>query len=209
MELKLWNSHLYSWNRRILLPYTWSDSDCGQLYIFDTSEANNRRMKNNQVCLHSVMEKLDSLLRSINPFGESYLQMHPLIQSNPAINVKMVFMEYLDLDLRRYNAPASRIEVAAIFVGHDGEPPANRDIFIYPVADSCKIILHLVSAGNLWFILFYFRMENAVVIPIWNMLRKDLRIVLGLNSCNIIHTGLLFAMHLAFYTTAENSFNSI
>ncbi|GBO31824.1 hypothetical protein AVEN_67229-1 [Araneus ventricosus] len=47
-------------------------------------------MENNQACLHSVMEKLDALLRSINPFAESYLQMHQLMQSNPAVNVKMV-----------------------------------------------------------------------------------------------------------------------
>ncbi|GBM62364.1 hypothetical protein AVEN_4899-1 [Araneus ventricosus] len=108
----------------------------GQLYISDSSEARNRRMENNQACLHSVMEKLDISLRSINPFAESYLQMHQLMQSNPAVNVKMVFMEHPDFDLCRYNAPTSRTEVAAIFVGDEVEPPANRDICIYPVAHS-------------------------------------------------------------------------
>ncbi|GBM39879.1 hypothetical protein AVEN_250204-1 [Araneus ventricosus] len=108
----------------------------GQLYISDSNEARNRRVENNQACLHSVMEKLDALLRSINPYAESYLQMHHLMQSNPAVNVKMVFMEHPDLDLRRYNAPTSSTEVAAIFVGDDVEPPANRDICIYPVANS-------------------------------------------------------------------------
>ncbi|GBN31082.1 hypothetical protein AVEN_192497-1 [Araneus ventricosus] len=93
-------------------------------------------MENNQACLHSVMEKLETLLRSINPFAESYLQMHQLTKSNPAINVKMVFMEYPDFDFCRYNAPTSRTEVAAIFVGDEVEPPANRDICIYPVANS-------------------------------------------------------------------------
>ncbi|GBN16213.1 hypothetical protein AVEN_222588-1 [Araneus ventricosus] len=94
-------------------------------------------MENNQACLHSVMEKLDALLRSINPFTKSYLQMHQLMQSNPAVNVKMVFMEHPDFDLRRYNdAPTSRTQVAAIFVGDEVEHPANRDICIYPVANS-------------------------------------------------------------------------
>ncbi|GBM61142.1 hypothetical protein AVEN_26742-1 [Araneus ventricosus] len=93
-------------------------------------------MENNQACLHSVMEKLDALLRSINPFAESYLQMHQLMQSNPAVNVKMIFMEHPDFDLLRYNAPTSRTEVAAIFVGDEVEPPSNRDICIYPVANS-------------------------------------------------------------------------
>ncbi|GBL95511.1 hypothetical protein AVEN_54116-1 [Araneus ventricosus] len=97
----------------------------GKLCIFDSSEASNRRVENNQACLHSVMEKLDAFLRSMNPFAESYQKMHQLIQSNPAVNVKMVFMEHPDLDLRRYNAPISRTEVAAIFVGDDGEPPSK------------------------------------------------------------------------------------
>ncbi|GBN12725.1 hypothetical protein AVEN_211876-1, partial [Araneus ventricosus] len=71
----------------------------GQLYISDSSEARNRRMENNQACLHSVMEKLDTLLRSINQSAESYLQMHQLMQSNPSVNVKMVLMEHPDFDL--------------------------------------------------------------------------------------------------------------
>ncbi|GBN02925.1 hypothetical protein AVEN_113524-1 [Araneus ventricosus] len=62
----------------------------GQLYISDSSEARNRRMENNQACLHSVMEELHALLRSINLFAESYLQMHQLMQSNSAVNVEMV-----------------------------------------------------------------------------------------------------------------------
>ncbi|GBM13631.1 hypothetical protein AVEN_229598-1 [Araneus ventricosus] len=74
--------------------------------------------------------------------------MHQLIQSNPAVNVKMVFMEHPDLDLRRYNEPTSRTQVAAIFVGDDGEPPANRDICIYPVADSCKNISPLNQCSD-------------------------------------------------------------
>ncbi|GBM15732.1 hypothetical protein AVEN_262901-1 [Araneus ventricosus] len=85
------------------------------------TQGRNRRMENNKACLHSewnyylvwrsmakswplqnpqttnhsVMEKLDTSLRSINPFAESYLQM----QSNPAVNVKMIFMEHPDFDL--------------------------------------------------------------------------------------------------------------
>jgi hypothetical protein len=83
------------------------------------------------------MEKLDTLLRQINPYAESYMQMHELIQSNPTADVKMVFMENSEMDLRRYNAPTSKTEVAAIFVGDYGEPPPNRDICIYPKGEGC------------------------------------------------------------------------
>ncbi|GBM79892.1 hypothetical protein AVEN_220442-1 [Araneus ventricosus] len=65
--------------------------------------------------------------------------MHQLIQSNPTINVKMIFMEHPDLDMRRYNVPTSRTEVAAIFV-EDDELPANRDICIYTTGEGCKNI---------------------------------------------------------------------
>ena len=34
-------------------------------------------------------------------------------------------------DLRRYNEP-THYEVAAVFIGEDGAPPANRDVVIYP-----------------------------------------------------------------------------
>ncbi|GBN68026.1 hypothetical protein AVEN_217851-1 [Araneus ventricosus] len=52
----------------------------------------------------------------------------------------MVFLEDKNLDMRRYNAPTLCTEVAAIFVGDNGEPPANRDICVYPVGDTCQRI---------------------------------------------------------------------
>ncbi|GBM92435.1 hypothetical protein AVEN_201113-1 [Araneus ventricosus] len=91
------------------------------------------------------MEKVDTLLRRINPFPESYLQMQHLIQSNPAVNVKLHFIEHTDLDMCRYNAPTSKTEVAAIFVG---EHPGNRDICIYPVADIFKNISPLNQCSD-------------------------------------------------------------
>ncbi|GBM00339.1 hypothetical protein AVEN_153807-1 [Araneus ventricosus] len=42
--------------------------------------------------------------------------------------------------MRRYNAPTLCTEVAAIFVGDNGEPPANRDICVYPVGDTFQSI---------------------------------------------------------------------
>ncbi|GBM92835.1 hypothetical protein AVEN_222034-1 [Araneus ventricosus] len=112
----------------------------GQLYVFDTSKATEKRMERNEGCVPSVMERLDSMLRAINPFIECYLQMHRIIEENPATNIRMVFMENGDLDLRRFNQPTSKTEIAAIFEGDNGEPPTNQDICIYPVGNSCKNI---------------------------------------------------------------------
>ncbi|GBN03199.1 hypothetical protein AVEN_136525-1, partial [Araneus ventricosus] len=112
----------------------------GQLYIFDSSEATEKRLSNNQNCLQHVFEKLDFMLREINPFAQSYLQMHRLVQEHPTTSVKMVFLEDKNLDMRHYNAPTLCTEVAAIFVGDNGEPPANRDICVYPVGNTCQSI---------------------------------------------------------------------
>ncbi|XP_053150109.1 uncharacterized protein LOC128344287 [Hemicordylus capensis] len=88
----------------------------GQLYIFDTGEATKQRLQNNSACLATVLESLDPLLRNINPFAKSYEQMHRLTESFQTAKVQMIFMEQANLDLRRYNAPSSHTEVAAIFV---------------------------------------------------------------------------------------------
>ncbi|GBN05182.1 hypothetical protein AVEN_122470-1, partial [Araneus ventricosus] len=112
----------------------------GQLYIFDSLEATEKRLSNNQNCLQHVYEKLDFMLREINPFAQSYLQMHRLVQEHLTTSVKMVLLEGKNFDMRRYNAPTLCTEVAAIFVGDNGEPPANRDICVYPVGDTCQSI---------------------------------------------------------------------
>ncbi|GBL86286.1 hypothetical protein AVEN_132009-1 [Araneus ventricosus] len=57
-------------------------------------------------------------------------------------------MEHSDLDLCKYNAPNSRTDVAAIFLGDAGESPENRDICIYPVADSCNNISPLNQCSD-------------------------------------------------------------
>ncbi|GBL83774.1 hypothetical protein AVEN_132666-1 [Araneus ventricosus] len=111
-----------------------------QLYVFDSSEATEKRLSNNQNCLHHVFEKLDLKLREINPFAQSYLQMHRLVQEHSTTSVKMVFLEDKNLDMRRYNAPTLCTEITAIFVGDNGESPANRDICVYPVGDTCQSI---------------------------------------------------------------------
>ncbi|GBM02968.1 hypothetical protein AVEN_269877-1 [Araneus ventricosus] len=66
--------------------------------------------------------------------------MHRLVQEHPTTSVKMIFLEDKNLDMRRYNAPSLCTEVAAIFVGDNGEPPANQDICVYPVGDTCQSI---------------------------------------------------------------------
>ncbi|GBM16977.1 hypothetical protein AVEN_133261-1 [Araneus ventricosus] len=119
----------------------------GQLYIFDSSEATEKRFRNNQNCLQHVFETLEFMLRKINPFPQSYLQMNRLVQEHPTSSVKMVFLGDKNLDMRLYNAPTLCTEVAAIFVGDNGEPPA---ICVYPVGDICQSISPLNQCCDPW-----------------------------------------------------------
>lgn len=66
--------------------------------------------------------------------------MYWITQVNQTTEVKMAFTEDSNPDVKRYNAPTLRTKVAAIIVGDDGEPPANRDINIYSIGDNCKNI---------------------------------------------------------------------
>ncbi|GBM94520.1 hypothetical protein AVEN_193006-1 [Araneus ventricosus] len=72
--------------------------------------------------------------------------MHRLVQEHPTASAKMVFLEDKNLDMQHYNASTLCTEVAAIFVGDNGEPPDNRDICVYPVGDTCQSI----SPLNQW-----------------------------------------------------------
>jgi hypothetical protein len=45
------------------------------------------------------MLQLDKMLRRTNPFAESHKQMHEIAETNPTMEVKMVFMKDPELDL--------------------------------------------------------------------------------------------------------------
>ena len=114
----------------------------GQLYVFDSSMATETRMnhQNNGKCLPHIMLKLDEVIREVSPFAAAYKRMHEieLLEESRAHEerrqvqpVQMVFRRNACNDQRRYNAPNVG-EVAAIFLGDDGEPPFHRDLTIYP-----------------------------------------------------------------------------
>ncbi|GBN37343.1 hypothetical protein AVEN_133030-1 [Araneus ventricosus] len=109
------------------------------------------------------------MLREINPFAQSYLQMHRLVQEHPTTSVKMVFLEHKNLDMRHYNAPTLCTEVAAIFVGDNGEPPANRDICVYPVGDTCQSISPLNQCCDTLAYPLLFPGASVVGTLEWNM----------------------------------------
>ena len=111
-----------------------------QLYIIEAANALNLRMANpaNRDCDREVMETIQGVLNTVSPYAAAYRNMaevereeqaRAVHENRPASEVSMVMRE--GDDRRRYNAPLHE-EVAAIFVGNDGAPPAARDIIVYP-----------------------------------------------------------------------------
>lgn len=111
----------------------------GQLYILDTNEAINTRThaQENSNCLSSVFQRVLIAMQN-NPYAEAYNNMRTVElreqerearENIPARRISMHFIS--GPDQGRYNNPTNG-EIAAIFVGEDGAPPAHRDIVIYP-----------------------------------------------------------------------------
>jgi hypothetical protein len=109
-----------------------------QLYIIEGDQAVEARLNNrpNSDCLPGVMQLLTVILNEINPYAAAYKHMKEVeaeqLQEATANNtaaptVTMVIKR--GNDRRRYNEP-THDEVAAVFVGKDGEPPEGRDIIV-------------------------------------------------------------------------------
>jgi len=84
------------------------------------------------------METINTVMQEHSPYASAFKQMYTVEQEEeqhaarldqePRI-VRLFFKR--GPDCRRYNEPTHN-EVAAVFVGEDGAPPANRDIVVYP-----------------------------------------------------------------------------
>ena len=112
----------------------------GQLYIIEGSQAINRRMNllPNISCTNNVMQIIQNVMDESSPYAVAYKYMHEVEQEEQRFacaenrtprEVRLHFKR--GPDQRRYNEP-THDEVAAVFIGEYGAPPANRDVVIYP-----------------------------------------------------------------------------
>ena len=119
----------------------------GQLYIYDNSEALQFRLNQpaNVDCRPDVMRTISEVIERENPFAAAYKHMYEVEREellNAEINNRPASKVYMTMktgsDRRRYNMPHFE-EVAAVFVGVDGEPPAHRDIVVYSRAEDAGL----------------------------------------------------------------------
>ncbi|XP_050547068.1 uncharacterized protein LOC126908812 [Daktulosphaira vitifoliae] len=111
-----------------------------QLYFISSTEATAARIEANRSranLLESVLRQLDEMLRAIIPYAEAFRNMNEVWvdetrrpPEEAPQRVTMFFIEDRNSDPRRYNA--SRVnEVAAVFTGENGLPPAQVDFAVY------------------------------------------------------------------------------
>ncbi|XP_057290273.1 uncharacterized protein LOC130612959 [Hydractinia symbiolongicarpus] len=123
-----------------LLPAQNELPNFSQLYIVEAAAALNMRIENptHAHCNRETMQIIQDVLNRDSPYAAAYSNMAEVEREEtarvaaenrqPSV-VSMVMRE--GNDRRRYNAPLHQ-EVAAIFVGNNGAPPAARDIVVYP-----------------------------------------------------------------------------
>ena len=94
--------------------------------------------KSNIKQTYDVMQIIQNVMDESSPYAVAYKYMHEVEQEEQRSactenrtprEVRLNFKR--GPDQRRYNEP-THDEVAAVFIGEDGAPPANRDVVIYP-----------------------------------------------------------------------------
>jgi hypothetical protein len=124
-------------------PDAGNEPSYGQLFLIDTEEALDIRMKHeaNRVCESDIMRHIDSVLEEINPYYDGLKSMKDVYAEElekarksgkePA-KVRLLFNISDKVDKRRYNMPKSN-EIAAVLVLQDGqEVPRASKIIVHP-----------------------------------------------------------------------------
>ncbi|CAF4946094.1 unnamed protein product [Pieris macdunnoughi] len=126
-----------------LVPLQGHKPQYNQLYIIEDEAALNDRLSDsrNNMCRSNIMRSLQTMLNESNPFIKIYKKVAAILaeeelkaasENRPKYSVSMQFYKHKSLDLRRYNTP-SKNEVAAIFVGENGEPPLTLIVILYSI----------------------------------------------------------------------------
>jgi hypothetical protein len=124
-----------------------------QLYIIEGDQAVEARLNNrqNSECLPDVMRLLTVTLNEVNPYAAAYKHMQQVeaeqiaqATANNTVAPTVTMVIKRGHDRRRYNEP-THDEIAAVFVGRDGEPPEGRDIMVHPRNEAPTNLSHMSS----------------------------------------------------------------
>ena len=148
--MQTYNVHGQTYHRISSLHPASSTPSFAQLYIYDSATANEQRIayaerssmqqaNRRQKVDKDIMDMLDTIIRSINPYVRAYQMMREVeekesqeaaAENRPIKEVSMWIGDTRKHHPRRYNAPTCN-EVAVVFTGKDGEPPSNRQVAVH------------------------------------------------------------------------------
>ena len=140
-----------------------------QLYNYDSLAAVNFRMqqRGNDLYLNDLMFRLQTIITEENPFALAFKNVAEVEDEEirraalEGCLVSVVKMSLLEgQDRCRYNLP-SHNEVAVVFVGEDGAPPASREVVIYPRGHPLKTISSMSANLDPMVYPLFFPMRNA------------------------------------------------
>ena len=105
-----------------------------QIYIYDQEHELDNRMKPFSGLDASLLLDLQQMIKSVNPYAHTYLQVGETLTANPACDIKLVLRSpSKQVDPHRYNLPTCT-DVAVIMPADTLETPCKRDVVVYKSA---------------------------------------------------------------------------
>ena len=122
-----------------------SENSYCKLYMVDCDEAMDLRYlrKENKLINKQVLLRLDKYIRENNPLAKLFRKMNDIFEvesqkakdnNQPIPDIRLAFNKDSSKDQRRYNLPQAD-EIAAIWVGQDGEPNFDIDFTVAPYGE--------------------------------------------------------------------------
>lgn len=102
-----------------------------QIYIYNTENETNNRIRWNSDLNRNILELLQNMLHHNNPFAKCFKHTTELfLNQNRTVNMKLILKADTSKDPRRYNLPTVS-ELSVIIPGSSEYQPTNRDIVLY------------------------------------------------------------------------------
>ena len=113
-----------------LLPPDGRSPVYAQLYILDSGEARDHRMRRNDNLDPDLMYRLGGLISENHRWVGVFKQAYEVLQASNAEQVSLQLTVNRNQDRRRYNLPTSN-EVAAVIPGDISQESSSRDIVLH------------------------------------------------------------------------------
>ena len=102
-----------------------------QIYIYDTENEINNRIRWNSDLNKNILEQLQTMLHQYNPFAKCFKHATEIFSNqNKTMNMKLILKADTSKDPRRYNLPTVS-ELSVIIPGSSEYQPTNRDIVLF------------------------------------------------------------------------------